>query len=232
MMSQPDGWAFYGIAAAAVGVTFLVICRNRISFSRLAIVLGLFAAACSGRRNIPLFALAAVPFIAELLAHRFERIVIHEKQKIVAALFLLSFSLLPLSGFYYSHFNYNPIRFGLGAPSEFQPSGLPEILRSTGFNGQIYNNDLFGGYLMYHGIRPLFDGRWEIYDLDELTALLNAPFDPVVWHGVESRYHITGVLLRLGEPGTQAFVLRFLGDGSYRQIYADRVSSFWVKNVR
>jgi len=230
-LSNPDYWSFYLLIATMVGTTITSLLTRRSPFGRLIIVLALFAAACSGRRNMPLFALAAAPFIAESVSKLSHRIIMNKKQTFVAAILLITFASLPLSGMYYRWFNYDPIRFGLGAPQEYQPSGLPDYLQKAGFNGQIYNNDLFGGYLMYRGILPLFDGRWEIYDLEELTMLLNAPFDPLSWRWVENRFNVRGALLRLGEQGTISLVMRFMTDGSYRMVYNDRVASFWIRNT-
>lgn len=229
-LSHPDYWAFYILLAAGFCLTIPLLVAKKSSKSRIALVLGLFVVACSGRRNMPLFALAMAPFVAEAASKLVPEIGLNKTTKIFAAIVLVGFVSLPVSGAYYRYFDYHPIRFGLGAPPEYQPAQFPDFVRKIDFKGQIYNNDVFGGYLMYQGVVPLFDGRWEIYDLEELTIILAAPFDPLSWRWVENRYAIGGALLRLGEPATQALVARFIEDGSYQMVYYDDVSSFWIRS--
>jgi hypothetical protein len=230
MLSNPDCVAFFlilAIAAVAIIPTGLI---RKLSIARLLMFVALLVvAAASGRRNIPLFSLAAIPLIAESIRVLRPEITLGKAVTYTAAILLLCFTSLPLSGRYYQWFKYEPLRFGIGAPAEYQPSGLPAFLRQINFSGQIYNNDLFGGYCLYYGILPLVDGRWEVYDQEELTTILRAPFDQASWEWVVNRYNIRGALVRNGEIATHALVTRFISDGSFQLVYQDKVSSFWLR---
>jgi len=230
MLSNPDCVAFFLISAIAAVTIFLVCIYRPLSIARLCIVVALFAvAAACGRRNIPLFTLVAIPLIAESIELLNLRISLNTRALIVAAILLFCFTSLPLSGYYYQWFKYDPLRFGIGAPAEYQPSGLPDFLRRINFTGQIYNNDLFGGYCLYYGILPLVDGRWEVYDPEELSAILRAPFDEMYWAWLLNRYNVKGALLRNGEHATLSLVSRFIADGSFQMVYQDKVSTFWLR---
>lgn len=230
MLSNPDVVAFFLILAIAAGTIIPVCMNSSFSIARLLIVIALLiVAAASGRRNIPLISLVTIPLIAESIGLLRQKITVSTTTIYVAAILLFCFTSLPLSGRYYHWFKYDPLRFGIGAPAEFQPSGFPDFLRRINFSGQIYNNDLFGGYCLYYGILPLVDGRWEVYDQEELTTILRAPFDQASWEWVLNRYNVRGALVRNGEIATQALVARFIADGSFQMVYQDKVSSFWLR---
>jgi len=230
MLFNPDCVAFFLISAITAGTLSLACIYRPFSIARLCIAVALFAvASVSGRRNIPLFTLAAIPLIAESIELLRLRILLNTRAIFAGAILLFCFTSLPLSGHYYQWFKYDPLRFGIGAPAEYQPSGLPDFLRRINFTGQIYNNDLFGGYCLYYGILPLVDGRWEVYDPEELTVILRAPFDQTAWAWVVNRYNVKGALVRNGEPATMALVSRFIADGSFQMVYQDKVSTFWLR---
>lgn len=232
MLPYPDFWGFCLLLAASIVAVISIANQRQFPLSRLLIGVALLAAAASGRRNIPLFTLAAAPLLAEACRGRLPRFSRSNLYKITLAFGLLAFTWLPLSGRYYQWFSYSPIRFGIGVPTGAQPFGLPDFLHQVNFSGQIYNNDLFGGFCLYHGILPLVDGRWEVYDQGELSTILQAPFDPAAWEWVVARYGISGALLQNGVVETKALATRFLADGSFQLAYQDSAASFWLRSAK
>lgn len=231
MLPHPEFWGFSLLLAASVVGVFSLAARRQLSNSRLLIIIALLATAATGRRNIPLFTLTAAPFIAETCRDLLPRFRRPDLYKTALGLGLIAFTWFPLSGRYYQWFHYEPLRFGIGVPTGAQPAGLPEFLRQTGFSGQLYNNDLFGGFCLYHGILPLVDGRWEVYDQEELSTILRAPFDPSAWESVVTRYGITGALLQNGVVETRTLAARFFADGSFKLVYQDTAASFWLRTT-
>lgn len=230
MLVHPDFWCFFLLLCLLLSLTLFSLSAGQpIPVGRLLIVTAMLLAAASGRRNIPLFALAAAPLIAELAANT--RIWLQRRTAATwtAATLLALFCWLPLSGRYYHWFEYEPLRFGIGVPAEYLPTGLPEFLRKINFTGQIYNTDLFGGFCLYHGILPLVDGRWEVYDMETLQRILSAPFDRTAWEWVVARYDIRGILLETGSADARSLVPHLLVEGNFQQIYTDNVSTFWVR---
>ncbi|HEY5974734.1 MAG TPA: hypothetical protein VIU41_08340 [Geobacteraceae bacterium] len=229
--SYPDFWFFLTLLIAAVTSSVPMIKHRRVPYSRLFVVMALFIAATSGRRNIPLFALTAAPFIAENIGRSWKRLLFSPSVKAALALLLLGFSWLPFSGRYYQLLDY-PERFGFGAqPSSF-PSGLPTYLHKINFKGQLYNHDTLGGFCLYHGFLPLVDGRWEVYDESVLKKILAAPFDDDAWEWLVATYHINGVILQNGREQTVALIPKLRKGRKFKMVYADDYSSFWLLNDR
>jgi hypothetical protein len=48
-------------------------------------------------------------------------------------------------------------------PSTYSPIAAIEAARAHGFGGQVFNSYNMGGYLMFVGIAPFFDGRLDMY---------------------------------------------------------------------
>jgi len=196
-------------------------------------VLGLGIAALTGRRNMPLFALVAAPFIAELLPVLFPRkIKMARSLALAAALAVFVWALFPLSGKYFV-FVMTPARFGWGVTPSFYPHGLPPFLKRVGFKGNVYTSDGLGGFFMYHfypQLLPLSDGRWEVYDRQVLEAIQSAPANPRVWQQLVTDYDIKGVLLQHASSEANKLVPRLRTDPLWSLVYYDYGASFWMRN--
>jgi len=231
-ITHPDFWAFILILLPLSIVSIALMKRQQISIARVMITVALLCAALTGRRNIPLFCLVAAPLLSETIHPLRVFDSIGRVTKVVTAMVIIALTWLPLSGVFYQAFGYDPLRFGIGASPQAMPSGLPVILKEIGFKGQIYNNDRFGGFCLYHGYLPLLDGRWEVYDLTTLSLILMSPYDDSLWDALVQRYDITGALLENGVPETRALISRFMQDGSFQLIYGDNLSSFWIRRFK
>jgi hypothetical protein len=227
--SFPAFWFYLSLLLAAVLTSIPQLLRRQMSYSRLLIVAMLIVASASGRRNMPLFAVTAAPFVAENVFRSSLRLSCPAVAKGAFALILLALSYLPLSGRYYELFNYYPQRFGLGAATRFFPPGLPVFLHRIHFTGQVYNPNFLGGFCLYHGLLPLTDGRWEVYDQSLLKKVLNAPFDQGAWEWLVATYDVRGVILANGEDETIALFPRLSNDRRFHMAYSDHASSFWLR---
>jgi tetratricopeptide (TPR) repeat protein len=233
-------WFFAALLAITILTTILAAIpaalRRQFSLARLLIVAGLLATALSGRRNMPLFALVAAPFVAENLRLLFPQGIRNANLKTALnaalALAMLGWSWYPLSGSYYLHMALSS-RFGWGVTPSFFPHDLPQILERSGFNGQIYNTYSLGGFYLYHGYPqrlPLFEGRTEIYDTKILEAIYNAPYNPTAWTWMVQTYDIRGLLLQHGAPEARALLPKLRISGAWRLVYYDNAISFWMRS--
>lgn len=226
-------WFFLVLLALTTicGLTSLI--KNRkLSFARGMIVLGMLAAALSGRRNIVLFALASAPFIAEQLGTLKISAIKHDTfLKSLTAVAIISFSLYPLSGRYQLSM---PIatRVGLGVTSSYFPHGFPDFIKNKRFEGQILTSNILGGFFLYHFYPerlPVSDGRWEIYDENEIATILSIGESWQKFNGVISKYNVKGLLLQHLSP--EAAILPFLAHSTeWTLVYLDTAASFWVKS--
>lgn len=199
--------------------------------ARVLIVLTMFAAALTGRRNMVLFALTAAPLAAELLhglpapPRRLVRPAV-----VAAAVLMLLWSWYPLSGAYYLRMEL-PSRTGLGATPSFFPHGLPAFLERSGFRGQVFNSNTLGGFYLYHrfpGEVSFTDGRWEIYAADVFDDIGRSLSSPAAWQHFAERRQITGLLLQHASNEARALLPGLRGNPRWRLVYLDAAASFWV----
>jgi hypothetical protein len=223
-----SGTAFWFFLALLVVTVAAIAVRRRVSIARLLIVTGMAVAACSGRRNVVLFALVAAPFAAEQMAMlRFPRPAIW-----AASALVLAWAAFPLSGRYYL-FMQIPARFGLGLTPSFFPHSLPAYLDRIGFTGQVYNSNTIGGFYLFHGFPkrlPLSEGRWTAYDEETVTRILHAPKDPALWNWVLNTYKINALLLHHASPEARDLVPRLPRDARWRLVWFDYAASLWVRS--
>lgn len=231
--SAPAFW-FYAALLLLVLLTIAVLSfRRHFSYPRLLVIIGMFLASLSGRRNMALFAIAAAPFLAENLRYLVpERVKGSRIIAVFTAFAMISWAWYAVSGKYYLMMQI-PARFGFGATPSFFPHALPDFLRKIKFKGQVLNSNAFGGFYLYHNYPkslPLTDGRWEVYDPKVFDFLSQAYADPIVWERLISHYRIDGILLQHGADETKVMVQKLRKDPNWRLVYYDYAASFWIRS--
>jgi hypothetical protein len=197
------------------------------------ILLALFVAALSGRRNIVLFALVAGPFVAEQLQPLKQ--LTPRWQNLTAVVCIASMWCMAWWGFsgrFYTHMQL-PARFGIGVTPSFFPHGLVDYLDTQKITGQVFNSNLAGGFFLYHHYPerlPLTDGRWEIYDLQELSTIRQAPKQPQLWSWMIDKYDIQALLLLHASPEAGALLPKLPTDPQWRLVYLDKAASLWLRH--
>jgi hypothetical protein len=228
-LAYPNFWFYLLLLATFIGTTLPTLRQQGLSYGRMLIVAGLLFASLSGKRNMPLFALAAAPFIAENVSRLTRRRSWPVAVQAILATGLLAITWLPLSGRYYQMFGY-PTRFGLGtSPTNFPP-GLIEFIRHNDMKGHLYSGNYLGGFFLYHGIMPLVDGRWEVYDQRTLSRIIYAPLNDEDWNWLLQTYDIRSIALLHGAQETKAIIPRLIYDGSWQRVYEDSASSLWRRS--
>lgn len=225
MLARPDFWCYILLLLAVIVTTFPLLVRRQIQYARLFMVAVLFVVSMTGKRNMPLFALTAAPFLAENIFRSSFKYARPAALRAAYALVFLSLCLFPISERYY---RLNEL-FGLGVQSDAFPVGLPDFLRQTNFTGQIYNPNVLGGFCLYHGFLPLTDGRWEVYDQNVYEKIRTAPYDQGAWEWLVTTYNIRGVILLRGYRATTVLYPRLKKAGNFKLVYYDNVCSFWLR---
>ncbi len=158
--------------------------KGRIAFAPTIILSVLLLLSLTGERNTALFVSAALPMTI-LYYQRRRKETAFPVTVCMAVLFILlaSFQSYRLvTNRYYSAQGVLK-RFGLGVLEASVPGGVTDYLREYRPSGNLGHFDPHGGYYMYRlspDYRPLFDGRWEIYDqahLFDLYRSLSRPAD-------------------------------------------------------
>lgn len=231
-MSGVAFWFFLTLLiVVALAGGWALLRKAPVSGARLLIVAAMFVAALTGRRNMVLFALVAVPFAAEQL-HRLPAISRRAEQALIfaAAALMLLWSWYPLSGNYYLRMEL-PSRTGFGATPSFFPHGLAAFLEKIDYRGQVFNANTLGGFYLYHRYPEqvsFTDGRWEIYAdglFDEINRSLSSP---AAWQIFAERQAITGILLQHASSEARSLLPVLRNNPRWRLIYLDAAASFWV----
>ncbi len=230
-----SGMAFWFFLVLLIGTAIAGVWATLRGFrspGRTLALLGLLAAALTGRRNIILFALAAAPFLAECLA---TLVPLGRRWRSGiwtggVAIFMLAWAWVPLSGRYYMSMEIST-RFGWGVTPSFFPHGLPAFLDGIDFRGNVLNSNTIGGFYLYHGFperRPLIDGSWVTVEPELLEWIHKLTNDPLAWRLVVERFDIEGILLAHTSSEAAAILPSIAGDTGWRLVYYDAAASFWL----
>ncbi|MBI1922315.1 MAG: hypothetical protein HYS23_14665 [Geobacter sp.] len=227
-LAYPDTYIFAVLGVFFALTTVLAGFRRQLSVERLLITIACGIAAIKGARNIPLFAVAAIPYIAENLGSHLQRFLLPRLVTVGAGAAMLLSSLFPLSGIYYVYLKL-PTRFGLGASPSFASTELPGFLRKVHFDGRVYNSNRLGGFCLYNGLLPLTDGRWEVYDLEVLEMAMYAYRNPALWDYVVSHFNIDGLILQHDSNEAAGVIPHLVQGHAWKLVFYDHTTSFWIR---
>lgn len=226
----PAMWVFYVLLAAGA-LSVLHALLRRTAGANVAVALACAGLACTGRRNVVLYALSAVPLISDWMATlRWPAAAGHPTARWLTAVGLGGLCVLPLSGRYYLWMEI-PARFGRGITPSYFPHGIASRLARGEFGAGVLASNTLGGFVSFHGAGrtlPLTDGRWEIYDWREVAEVFAATRGPGDWRGLMSRHQVAGILLAHTSPEAKALVPQVAGDRNWRLVYLDAAASFWL----
>lgn len=207
--------------------------RVRVSLLAAGLYLFFSATALHSARNIPLFCVAVMPWLAVWTTRalsglgprtaatlerfkRWERVDRQLKPGLasVAAVILIWFAVGP---------NASAYRFD---PDKFPVAALESLgLETPG--PPVFNQMIWGGYLLY--ARPdvpvFIDGQTDFYGEDLSREYLTALKGHVGWRSVLDRYEIGWTLLGVAEPLNQLLEL----DPEWYRTYADDVATVYVR---
>jgi hypothetical protein len=117
-----------------------------------------------------------------------------------------------------------------GFDKEKKPVAAVEFLKRVHLKGNMFNDDQFGGYLIYSAFpeyRVFFDGRSDMYGSSRLKEFLKIDHFEQGWERIIEKYKINWIFWGADTP-----LSRFLlGKNEWRLIYADKVANIFVKNV-
>jgi Tfp pilus assembly protein PilF len=213
----------FALLAVLLAATLLLQGR-RTPIADLLLVGAFLALALMARRNIPLFALVALPVGAAALQGVFCRGVSAWPRlgrhagvaRWIAALVLAAAiaALLPdvWSNRFYERDGIQR-SFGIGLAPDRYPEAAADFLLRHPPAGQVLNSLVDGGYLAwrwYPKRRVFIDGRLEVHDESLYRDYLRLQRDPVVFEEVARRYDIEAVVWPHQQSAQAATLLRYL----------------------
>jgi hypothetical protein len=81
------------------------------------------------------------------------------------------------------------------------PQAALAAAQRLNLTGPVFNSEAYGGYLIFSGVPDFIDGRIEMYGNDFLADYLAAEQgDPAALSGLLERYRVTWTLLQAGSP--------------------------------
>ncbi len=230
--------AFGVLVAVSIGAA--VFGRRAARTGELLVLGALLGLALLARRNIPLFAFAAIPCAAPALGETLRRTA--RRVRIpggeggawptwparLAALAVATASLFLLADVWSNRFferDGTQRDFGRGPAPGFYPEGAADFILRTRPPGEVINGMTVGGYLAWRWVpsrRVFIDGRLEVHDESLFKTYLRLERDPVAFEDTARTFGANAVLLSHRQsPETSALLKHLVQSREWRPVYLD-----------
>lgn len=208
----------YRLFAAAIFSGLIIIAKSpKMMFAPVVLFCGAAAAGLISVRNIPLFALVAIPVITTYGAElRFARKTADQRFARKTSLAVLSMALaLALA------IAFRTIKANQDMTAERFPVAAVDFLEAIGASGPMFNEYQFGGYLIWRGWPVYIDGRADVYGdhLLEYLELSNARDRR--WQQTLADRGIDTALLYADSPLLNVMI----ASGEWIEVYRDQQSA-------
>lgn len=213
------GWATTALAALFV----LVTAARRELFALVLAAAGLWLSATSFR-NIPLLVFFAAPLTAFILSRLAAFRPLGKTLSLATGATALALAIAPLTG------AFGPSSIGIRPSPAASPIHFADYLRTSGFNGTLFNHPADGGYLEFHfpSLRLYGDSRYvEAGPIRDYFAALRRP---EAFRALDERHHFDAALFKLTESRVVHATL--LADPRWRLAYADLHRALLVNVTR
>lgn len=231
------GFVLFKIVLLLLVLSFIfVLIKNAKQFSWVDFFLGTGFAilALIAIRNVPLFALFALPVIAQnikvgagrkiIARNAYEQIAVGIYSLVIAVLVLINYS---------SYGFFRPINFGLGVIPGRNASA--NFFKENNLEGPIFNNYDIGAYLIYHFFpqeKVFVDNRPEAYP----ESFFKQIYIPIQqnddkWQSAQEKYYFNTIFfyLRDATPWGQDFLISRVKDKSWVPVFANRHTIIFLK---
>ena len=111
-----------------------------------------------------------------------------------------------------------------------KPVGAVNFLRKVSLEGNMFNDDGFGGYLIYSAFpqyKVFIDSRVDMYGVDRLRDYLSVVYFKPGWEDIVEKYDFRWVIFN-----ADSILSRHLaGRDDWKLIYSDKVANIFVRNI-
>jgi tetratricopeptide (TPR) repeat protein len=218
----------------------------------LLLLAALLPLALLARRNIPLFALVALPAASPMVQEALRRAGAWMGGRLpaaralgpaaasaAAAAFVAACALLLLLDVWSNRFHARDgthRQFGLGEAPGLYPGGAARFVAERRPPGEVFNDMTSGGYLAWRWFpdrRVFIDGRLEVHDEALFAEYLRAQRDPRFFEEMARRRDVRLVVWSHRQSVEAAPLLRHLAtDPGWRLVFLDRSSTVFVRHDR
>ncbi len=203
----------------------LVANFKRVNVRDVLLISAAFYMAATHIRWVPLFAYFAAPVVA-LNASRYLESSGRESPYLNMGFRLFNIFLV---AFLTLNFLYVKDRtlYGVGLKSGVYPEGTVSFMKKENIGGNLYNEYVFGGYLIHNGFKVFIDGR---------TPTVYSPYffwktrlieTPARWKRLAEEYGINASLVKLNNKFCEAV----WKDGEWVPVMFDDVSALYLRDV-
>jgi len=109
------------------------------------------------------------------------------------------------------------------------PVDAVQFMKKEKINGNMFNNDEFGDYIIYAAwpeYKVFFDGRSDMYGVKRMKEYIKVVRIEQGWDEVLKKYNINWIIYNANSPLSQFLLER----SDWKLIYADKVADIFVKN--
>ncbi|MBW2664040.1 MAG: hypothetical protein JRD93_19195 [Deltaproteobacteria bacterium] len=113
---------------------------------------------------------------------------------------------------------------------ETKPVAAVEFLKKENIQGNMFDNDEFGDYIIYAAwpqYRVFFDGRSDMYGTERLKEYLKVARVKQGWDEVLKKHNIDWIIYNANSPLSMFLMER----DDWKLIYADKVANIFVKDI-
>ncbi len=218
---------FYEVLLAICAVTAIVHAR-RLDLFGTGLLLAQLYLSLTSIRNLPLFCLAAIPFvITNAAGARVGRRILGFARPLalLAAIGLSLFYSWSLATDRFNVRQNDSNQFGAGLATHRFPEDATRFLHEHAVPGALFNTASEGSYLVAHGARVFIDPRLEVPDPAHLARYLRMMQDEGAWREAVAQYDFRTVMVDLASP-----FLRFLLDRrAWSLVHFDDVAAVFVR---
>jgi hypothetical protein len=218
-------------------ITIFAISRKRLNFVEIALVLFFTNMALYSARYIPLFAIIAAPIMLRSAGRIVDQSsgwlidFLKRRAEAIASIDRTAKGFLwPVAGILIVVFCAADGRLEYTFNAKVKPVAAVEFLKREPINGNMYNNDEFGDYIIYAAwpqYKVFFDGRSDMYGIERLKEYNKIASFDTGWEDVLDKYKISWIIFD-AHSALSRFLLK---NDDWRLIYADKVANIFVKNI-
>jgi hypothetical protein len=220
-----------------LSIGLLAFSRKRLNLIELMLLLIFSYMALFSARYIPLFALIISPIIMsradDLINSATTRIAtyLREKSESFSATEIVARGFFwPIAGCMLAAALIATNNVSYSFDEEKKPVAAVEFIKKERIEGNMFNNDEFGDYIIYAAwpqYRVFFDGRSDMYGAEQMKE-----YDKIIrtksgWEDIINKYDIDWIFF-----DAQSALSRYLlATSGWRLIYADKVAHIFVKDI-
>jgi hypothetical protein len=114
--------------------------------------------------------------------------------------------------------------------AETEPVAAVEFLKKENIQGNMFNNDEFGDYIIYAAwpeYKVFFDGRSDMYGVERLKEYIKVANVKPGWDEVLNKYKISWIIYN----SNSSLSLLLMERDDWKLVYADTVANIFVKDI-